>query len=292
MSLSNPKRQRRDQRPERPRQMRETTNDQYVIQLLYHYRILSQSQLEKLLGKSRSRVQQVMMRLYHHEYVERLFLPVLFEGRSPTLYILDKRGMMLLQRLGIEDMSGQPSKKLSPMFLEHTLAINDGRIAVAHACEQQGWSVLTWKTENDLKADYDRVILQTKSGKTQSISVVPDSYFVIELPGRGVSNFFLELDRGTMTLDRFRTKVAAYVAYYKTGGYTKRFGAQGFRVLAVVDTISPNRVDNLLAQTATVNGIGNRFWFAHLPDVLSQNVLTEPIWRVAGTGERKALFST
>src|SRR5690349_11262636 len=106
MSLSNRKRHKRDERPERPRLMRETANDQHVIRLLYQYRILSQGQLERLLNKSRSRVQQIMMRLYHHEYVERLFLPVLFEGRSPTLYILDKRGILLLQRLGIEDMSG------------------------------------------------------------------------------------------------------------------------------------------------------------------------------------------
>src|SRR5690606_6891162 len=89
MSSLNPKRHRRDRRPEQPRQMRETENDRQVIQLIYQYRILSQQQLERLLNKSRSRVQQIMMRLYHHEYVERLFLPVFItEGRSPTLYIL------------------------------------------------------------------------------------------------------------------------------------------------------------------------------------------------------------
>lgn len=291
MSSLNPKRHRRDRRPEQPRQMRETENDRQVIQLIYQYRILSQQQLERLLNKSRSRVQQIMMRLYHHEYVERLFLPVFItEGRSPTLYILGKRGVSVLQRLGIEDMSGQPSKHLTPMFLEHTLAINDVRIAMAQACEQQGWSILIWKGENDLKAAYDRVILPNKSGKSQSVSVIPDSFFVIELPGRGVSPMMMEIDRGTMTLDRFRTKVAAYVAYYKSGKYEQRFGYKGFRVLTVVDTVSAQRVENLVKQTETVPAIGNRFWFAHLPTLTADNILTQPVWQVAGTGEKKALL--
>jgi hypothetical protein len=285
------RKQRRDRRPETPRPMRETISDQQVIQLIYQYRILSQEQLERLLKKSRSRVQQIMMRLYHHEYVERLFLPVWFDGRSPTLYILDKRGIALLQRLGIDDMSGQPSKKLTPMFLEHTLAINDVRIAIALACQQQGWSIYKWQTENDIKADYDRVPLQVTPTKVEKVPIVPDSYFIIELPGENVATFFLELDRGTMTLQRFKTKVMAYVAYYKSGGYERRFGYKGFRVLTVVDTISPNRVENLMQQTATVNGIGQRFWFAHLPSLTPDNILTQPIWQVAGTGEQRALLS-
>lgn len=293
MSSLNPKRHRRDRRPEQPRQMRETENDRQVIQLIYQYRILSQQQLERLLNKSRSRVQQIMMRLYHHEYVERLFLPVFItEGRSPTLYILGKRGVAVLRRLGIEDMSGQPSKNLTPMFLEHTLAINDVRIAIAQACEQHDWSILTWKGENDLKAAYDRVILPTKSGKSQSVSVIPDSYFIVYLPGRGVYNFFMELDRGSMTLDRFRNKMMAYVAYYKSGKYEQRFRYKGFRVLTVVDTVSPQRVENLVKQTETVPAIGNRFWFAHLPALAADNILTQPVWHKAGSPEKQALIAT
>lgn len=290
MNLSNPKRHRRDQRPDNPRLMRETDNDRRIVKLIYEYRILSQVQLQQLLGKSRSRVQQSMIRLYHHRYVDRLFLPVAFEGRSPTLYILDQRGIALLQRLGIDDFSGLPSKKLSPLFLEHTLAINDVRIAITQACEQQGWSVPIWKSENDIKADYDRVTIQPRPGKSQSVSLVPDSYFVIEIPGKGVSHFFLELDRGTMTVQRFRTKVLSYVAYYKTGAYQRRFQAQGFRVLTVVDALGIGRVENLVQHTASISGIGRRFWFTHLSSISLENVLTVPIWFVAGAEEKESLF--
>lgn len=286
----NPKRHRRDRRPDNPRPMRETENDRLIVQLVYAYRLLSQEQLERLLGKSRSRVQQSLMRLYHHEYLQRLFLPVWFEGRSPTLYLLDKRGIALLQGLGVADFSVIPSAKLSPMFLEHTLAINDVRIAVAQACEKQGWSLPVWKSENEIKMDYDRVTVQIGKTKPQVVPIVPDSYFMIDIPGRGVSHFMLEVDRGTMTLSRFKTKVHAYVAYYKSGGYEKRFQAQGFRVLTVVDTPSTGRLKHLLDQTASVSGIGRRFWFAHLLDCTPDKLLSSPIWQVAGVDTPEALF--
>jgi hypothetical protein len=287
----NPKKQRRDQRPEQPRPMRETENDRRIVELVYQYRLLSQSQIERLLVKSRSRTQQALMRLYHHQYLQRLFLPVWFDGRSPTLYRLDKRGIALLQGLGIEDFSGLPSPKLSPLFLEHTLALNDFRIAMTQACEAQEWNIPVWKTENDIKEDYDYVTVQLGSGKAKRLPIVPDSYFLLDLPSKGVSHFFVELDRGTMTTQRFKEKVLAYVEYYKHGGYQKRFQAQGFRVLTVVDAPSRARLENLVQQTAKVTGIGRRFWFTSLAELKTEAVLTQQVWRVAGAEEREALFS-
>lgn len=284
------KKQRRDRRPEQPRSMRETESDRQIVRLVHDYRILSQTQLQLLMGKSRSRVQQALVRLYHHQYLERLFLPVWFEGRSPTLYILDKRGIALLQGLGVQDFSAMPSTKLSPMFLEHTLAINDARIALTQACESKGWSLLTWKSENEIKMDYDRVTVQIGRNKPQRVPIVPDSYFVVDIPGRGVSHFFLELDRGTMTLQRFASKVHAYIAYYKSGGYQKRFQAESFRVLTVADTPSIGRVDNLVQQTAQIANIGRRFWFTHLSELTGESALASPIWRISGSGEKETLF--
>lgn len=281
---------RRDRRPTNPRAMRETERDAEIVRLVYDYRLLSQTQLQRLLRKSRSTVQQSLMRLYHHRYLERVFLPIAYGGSSPTVYILDTRGMELLQRMGVEDFTGVPSKGLSGVFLEHSLAMNDFRISVTHACERLGWWVPQWQTENEIKSDYDRVTVRTRS-KVLIVPIVPDSYFTIEIPGRGVSHFFLELDRATMTLKRFRAKIAGYVEYYKQGMYEHRFGAKGFRVLSVVDAPGTARVENLTKDSATVPGIGRRFWFAHLPDLTPESVLTNPVWHVASQPERVSLFS-
>src|SRR5690606_29842258 len=136
---------------------------------------------------------------------------------------------------------------------EHTLAMNEFRISVSLACLQNGWEIETWLTDNEMKANYDRVKIPNRK---QPVSLIPDSYFSIHVPNRGTTNFFLELDRGTMTIGRFREKLQAYVAYYKTGAYTRRYKAKGFRVLTVVDGIGEGRVENLVIDAAQVPGAG------------------------------------
>ncbi len=268
--------------------MYETERDVAIVKLVYQYRLLSQQQLERLLGKSRSTVQQSLVRLYHHRYLERVFLPIAKFGSSPTLYILDKRGIELLMRQGIEDFPGIPNKNLSGLFLEHTLAMNEFRIALTQACRTQGWTIETWLTENELKADYDRVKVR---GKGQPVALIPDSYFMIDIPEKGVAHFFLEMDRGTMTARRFKEKVEAYVTYYRSGGYAQRYNAQGFRVLTVTDTPTPDRSTNLAQAVSEVQGIGRRFWFAHLPEITATTALTQPIWWVAGEMDKQPLFT-
>src|SRR5690606_22510 len=100
--------------------------------------------------------------------------------------------------------------------------------------------------------------------RRQKVSLIPDSYFNVFVPDRGTTHFFLELDRGQMEIKRFREKVEAYVAYYKTGQYSQRYQAKGFRVLTVVEGVGEGRLRNLVQDTAKVSGIGRRFWFAHL----------------------------
>ena len=272
--------------------MRETVRDRAILRLVYEYRILSQEQLRRLLHKSRSTVQQILIRLYHHRYLERVFLPVSDFGSNPTLYILDSRGREVLQREGIENFSHQPNKDVSMMFLEHTLAINDVRIAITEFCGRVGWALDTWKTDSDLKADYDRVYVRDHRGKPKDVSLIPDGYFMVTIPERGTARFFLELDRGTMTLERFRLKVEAYIAYYRTQGFEQRYNAKGFRVLTIVDTPSTTRLENLLSGTAQVPQIGRRFWFCHFTSITSNNVFDASIWSVAGGDPPKDFFGS
>jgi DNA-binding MarR family transcriptional regulator len=289
MSSSNQKRkrQRRDQRAKHPTPMREGVNDRRIVGLLYDYRVLSQQQIEQLMGLARSTVQRLLKRLYDHGYLEREFPPVSHIGSSPTLYVLDKKGLDLLRRMGFEDVPDVPSKGLSGTFLEHTMAINIFRIAITQACLAQGWEIAGWLTENELKADYDRVRV---AGKKRSVALVPDGYFTVRVPGKGLTHFFLELDRGTMTVARFREKIKAYVVYYKSGGYAKRYGAQGFRVLTVVDGIGVGRVDSLVEGSGEVRGIGRRFWFGHLENMRPERVLDDEVWQIAGANGKVPLF--
>jgi hypothetical protein len=294
MSSSNPRtaRNRPDVRPARPRRMNKSDKYGEIVRLVYDYRILTQKQIERLREKAPATVQRQLMQLYHHHYLERLFMPIAHFGSSPAFYILGKRGIEYLKENGVMDFTGVPNKDLSDLFLHHTVALNNFRIAVTKACEKIGWTMLKWQTENEIKSDYDRVEIKDKRRHSRSIPIVPDSYFVIDIPNRGVSHFFIEVDRGKMQHDRFKTKVIGYVTYYKNGAYEQRYQAKGFRVLTIVDTATSLRVKNLVSETETVEGIGRRFWFVHLPTISVENVLVEPIWTVAGQQTLESLFKT
>ena len=275
-----------DKRNPQPRRMYEGDLDRQIVRFVHDYRLLSQGQIERLVGKSKSQTQRLLRRLYDHHYLERIFLPVSYFGAAPTLYILDRRGQECLQKQGIEDFSTQPKKSVSVYFLEHTLAINNFRISVTQAAAKSGFVIKRWLTESELKADYDKVHLQYAK---QPISLIPDSFFTIEVPNKGATHFFLELDRATMRQNRFKQKIQAYIAYYRSGDYTKRYQAKGFRVLTVIDA-SDQRRQNLKKTTESVPGIGRRFWFTTLEKATADNPLITPLWSIASGADRMALL--
>jgi hypothetical protein len=236
--------------------MRLTERDRQIIEAVYLHRVLRQDQVQALFFGSKSAAQRRLALLYHHGYLARQFLPV--RGgimNSPILYLLDRRGAELLRaEYGYEEVRWHArDNKVGEDFLEHALAINDFRIAVCLASRHAGYRVLTWLGEAELKADYDRVAIRSASGRKRAVPVIPDSYFALDTP-QGRAHFFLELDRGTMTTRRFRTKIEAYLAYYQGGGYQRRFGTRSLRVLTV--TLGERRLENLKRVTGEAGGEG------------------------------------
>ncbi|MCC7452342.1 MAG: replication-relaxation family protein [Anaerolineae bacterium] len=286
----------RHERQSDPKPMRLTQRDVAIIEAVNQFRVLKQEQIQTLFFGSKATAQFRLEKLYDHGYLERKFLPVVLgEGRSPTLYVLDKRGADLLRaERGMDELTWYSSSKdLKTDFLEHTIAINEVMVASALAARQHGFTLETWLGENDIKADYDRVKAVSASGKYASLPVVPDSFFTIVAHERRYP-FFLELDRGTMTLARFKEKVSAYAAYYASGGYEKRYKLKSIRVLTVVSTKSKaggdKRVENL--RQATEAATNERwFWFATLAEVQAHDMLIQPFWRQANEAEYKPLIA-
>ena len=261
-----------------------TERDEHIIRAVYDYRVLRQDQVQALFFGSSSAAQRRLALLYHHGYLERQFLLV-HTGfmTSPTVYLLDKRGEELLRvEFGLDEVHWKSShNQVSYDFLEHALAINDFRIAVTLAARQPGYELLDWHSEAEIKQDYDRVNIQMTRGRNRNVAVVPDSYFALSTP-YGSTHFLLELDRGTMTTKRFRTKVEAYMAYYRSGGYEKRYGARSLRMLTV--TLSQRRLENLKAVTEEAGGT-RWFWFGVLSELTPNAVFGESVWQVAGQQE-------
>jgi hypothetical protein len=237
-------------------------------------------------------MQYHLRRLYDAQMVERVPVNRTYSamGGSPKLvYRLTKNGKDTLSRhLGISDFSAVPVGGLSPLFAGHIIAINDVRSYVHRACVLHGLSVEQWIDERTIRADYDTVTVSmpsTASNRdyTLDVPIVPDAHFTIAIPGQGTAYFMLEVDRGSETTKTFQKKVLGYVEYIKSGGFAKRYGHGAFRVLTVVDTPTDSRLETLLKCTERVPKIANRFWFANLSELTPQAVLTEPVWRIAGS---------
>ncbi len=288
--MTQPERQRarRDMRNSAPTPMRLTERDLEVLQAVYAYDVLTTQQLQTLFFPSAHTAYARLSLLYHHGLLERRFLGLYADKmNSPILYVLDKRGAEVLQgQRGSEVEWSKRTKAVTITFLEHTLAINQVRVAVAKACQENaGFELIRWQGENELKGDYERVTIRSDSGRSVNVSLIPDSYFVVQTP-KGVAHFFLELDRGTMTTKRFKTKILAYQAYYGSGAYQRRYETRSLRVLTV--TTSVPRAEHLKQLTEQAGG-KQRYWFTTLEQIAPVTVLATPIWQVATQAQRQPL---
>src|SRR5690349_12400755 len=106
------KRQRRDVRAKNPARMRLTDRDKQVIKAVSDFRALRQDQLQRMFFRSKNTCQRTLARLYHHQFLQRLFWPVV-TGSAPTLYALDRKGVELLKaEFGYNDLRWYPSSRV------------------------------------------------------------------------------------------------------------------------------------------------------------------------------------
>ena len=289
---SSRKRASRHKRLRSPPRMRLTERDKQVVKVVNDFRVMRQDQVQRLLFPSRNTAQIRLWLLWQHAYLRREFLPVTGGIQtSLVLYVLDKRGAELLQsEFGYDRESLRYSRRpsLTHQFLDHTLGLSEIRLAVTLSCREHDYQLKTWMDENTLKSNYDKVQVGQRL-----VAVLPDAYFVIGAP-RGDIHFFLEYDRGAEHLRYFKRKMAAYVAYYRTGKCDARYGTNRIRVLTVNEGgrtgAGWKRLANLKRVTEEVGG-RRRFWFGGLADVAWEDFLSAAIWQVAGSADLTPLIA-
>jgi hypothetical protein len=262
-----------------------------VIEAVFRFRVLSQKQLQLLFFGSRETARYRLQYMYDAGYLEKKFLPpVMGKGRSPTLYILDRKGLELLRlERGYDDVRWYgSSKELSDLFLKHTVAINEVMVALTLACRKHGIEIEGWKTENEIKADFDRVTVKSVD-KRVGVPVLPDAIFSFVAFGQR-NRCLLELDRGTEKSDVFKQKIKAYTAYFEEGAYEARYQTTAGRVLTVVSTqyTGEKRLAKL-KQSAEEAGGKKRFWFTAAKRITPETILFAPIWELATETEPREL---
>ena len=295
MTVDKPSRLPRDRRvpPEQRPPMRLTARDIDIIQAVNDHRVLLGSHIQALFFGSQSTAQYRLSRLFHHAYLDRHFLTMVSGGpaSSPTLYTIDSHG----ERVLVEQRAYTPTQLRRPkggtlawQSLEHVLRLNDFRVAVALAARARDWELDAWQDEPEFRANPDYVMVTDSRGRTRKKPVYPDGYFCLAVP-QGRAHFFVEVDRATETLSKFRPQIEVYQAYTASGQYQARYSQTSLRVLVI--TASARRLASL--KTATREAGGDRkYWFTTFDQVTPERVLTAPIWQRLGEETRYALVGT
>lgn len=241
-----------------------TPRDLDTLSRVVSYRLATSEHLQALDRGSGQGLLRRLQKLFHAGYLDRL-LPRHVDGggSAPMVYAITNRGIRALQKHGrLESASrtdwNAKNHSLHDLSIRHTLLVSQVRAVVELACgARPGLRLHFWKEGREL---IDRVDVALPEGYA-AVPVAPDAFFALE-DAKGRMNFFLEADRGTMTVTRFVRKLQAYAACFRDGRHKDKFGIRFFRVLTV--TTTPARTSNLVSAAIAegLAGLDRMFLFS------------------------------
>jgi len=270
--------------------------DVEILEGLHSYRLLTTSHITSLFFNTKKRAEQRLRKLFDGGLVDRVFRPVVV-GSAEIIYILSEQGASILsQETGIDreeiDIIRLKAKKQTPFFLDHFLDINQLRISLTLASKANGYNLLFWKYENELKNKSNQGVLVSDRVKDpenpgQMIPVSPDAFFGLDTP-KGKAYFFLEADRATMSNSRFRRKMMGYARYWLDGVYQEKWGYRTFRVLT---TTTKNRLPVLLDVTGRIRDkqLLPIFHFTDRDSVTPEKLFSE-VWKTPDSDKAKGII--
>jgi hypothetical protein len=288
------------QRSKHPKRIRLTERDRRICETIHAFDgMMSLKQIDRLFfsGRGGTWARERLRDLYDNGYLDMPDaghihkVPV-----GETVYWLDLEGAKIvagLQGVTLKDLGWRNIGRWS--LIAHDLAVNDFRIAVMEACElSDELTLFQWVPESEFVLDQDTVEYETRSGATAKKQIRPDAFFTIRRPHpRQPSKkeefaFLLEQDMGTEDYPRFaRDKVMPGIAYLHSHIYQERFGVNYGAFLVV--TTSELRMANMKAQTERAGG-EDMFYFTTFSEISAETVLTQPIWKAAGSTDPISLI--
>ncbi len=273
-----------------------TPRDLEILALVESYRLLTSAHLQALAPGSTQGVLRRLQKLFHAGYLDRLLpQPTWGGGSQRMVYAVTNKGVRELQEAGrIEKPTAtdwnENNRGLRDLFIRHTLLISHIRAVLTLAVRSRpDLRLVSWK---EGPKTYDAIEVSLPEGYTR-VSVAPDAYIGLE-DQKGKLHFFLEADRGTMTVKRFLLKLKAYAAYWRERKHEERFGIRYFRVIAV--TSSAERKANLAAAAEKeddLRPLARLFLFTEEETLRLERpeAIFEKIWTMPATREPQSLIA-
>jgi DNA-binding PadR family transcriptional regulator len=233
-----------------------TPRDLEILALVESFRLATSAHIASLTRGSNQGILRRLQKLYHAGFLDRLRPDRTSDGGSAKMvYAVTNKGIRELQKRGFVK---EPTKtdwnyknrSLDTLYMRHTLLIAHIRAVLTAACASHpDLQLLFWKEGRET---HDTIEVALDRGYAV-VPVAPDAFFALQ-DAKGRMHFFLEADRGTMTIKRFTLKLKAYAAYWQERRHEEKFGIRYFRVLTVTE--SPIRTTNLIEAASKEGEVG------------------------------------
>ncbi len=290
--------------------MQVTERDREIIRQVHRHRFLRSSQIVALIGSGSQQLLRRLQLLYHHGYLERPRSQIDYfhqGGSRHMVYGLGNKGDLLLkQELGTsfrEISSGEKSRSVGRVYLEHALLVSEVMVALELACRKAGHVRLIAGNEllafGHAASPPQAFKWSVKAENGMKLGIIPDRVFALEIHNQdGTSQrayFFLEADRGTMPVFRkelfqtsFYRKLLAYEATWSQSIHRARFGFHRFRVLTVAAGAA--RVASFVEACSKLKSGHGLFLFADATALRAGGDIFALPWKTGRTGETSRLL--
>lgn len=256
-----------------------------LLERLSAFRFLSIPQVAALLFPSQDAAATRLRRLLRSRFVVRLYQAAVSDDpHTQLVYALSRAGAkwLALRHDGVVPEHLSASNTRSGLYLTHTLHRNDVAISLELLARSElALTRLHWTHA----PDEVRASAPVRIGRDEeTIGIVPDGVFTARWQGVTSANA-VEVDMGTVSLERMKTRYAAYHSWWRRGGPAGRYGSVPYRVLTITTT---ERRLAALRRVAAVAGPGQTggsglFWFALLTvaNPAEPDAWLRPVWTTA-----------
>lgn len=256
-----------------------------LLAALATHECLGTRQLAALAGVAEAELIPVVERLVAERHLRRLEQ----QSTGAVAFALSPRGAKLLAEL-TGDEPVPVGRARNAAMVSHELAKTDLACVLQLLDADGALTLLRWETARDALADAVHVARGTK---VERIPLVADALAIVDA-GAGPTALLIEIDMGTVSLKRMKTKYDGYLSWRRCDGPERRFGTKSLRVLTVASHAS--RMTRLREAAAEVAGseAPGFLWFA-TADVLDVDeptkLLAPRYWTARSDGGPHALFA-
>lgn len=256
-----------------------TPRDEQLLADLFLHGVMSRTQIQALYFTSTPRCNARLRQLYDFGLVIRHHLPSILCPAPHGVQAIYSIGKAAIPRVAaklqmeISEVKQGFRRNLTPSFLEHTLEIVDGLIAIKRTLPLHPEVQLDlWLPELLCRHEYDLI---SPTGAREKQIFKPDAFVRFKTGPGHYRNYFIEVDLGHTSSGQFLGKLKSHQQYLQSGLFEEIYAGSSFKTLVI--TTTSGRLQNLLKLIEGESS--NLFWFTTFEKVKTGDILGS-IWHM------------